>query len=237
MLMVWDLHPTIDISSPRPSPGNKNDTPFPPDRPQPTAYVIAFPHPLTTISSHPSTSKEFLVSDCRGSIFLTDWRSDPQNVDQDSWRHSSLVELVEPTSLADHAMGLSRHWTGSVAWRRDTTDVIGAVYGSKFAVWDISHLRGGKPFASGISFPDGGHKFRWCPTYTDYFAISTESPHKGATIHIHNLNYLQAQPTVFSILPRPHVVQDFDFMAARGIPRIAAAVGRTVFVFSIGVDS
>ncbi|KAF5386974.1 hypothetical protein D9615_001774 [Tricholomella constricta] len=225
MLMVWDLHPTIDVSSRGPSP-RLNETPFSPDRPQPTAYVIAFPHPLTTISSHPSTSKEFLVSDCRGSIFLTDWRSDPQEIHQDSWRHSSLIELVEPAALSDHSMGLSSHWTG-----------IGAVYGSKFSVWDISNLQGGKPYASGISCPEGGHKFRWCPTYPDYFAISTQSPSKGASIHVHNLNYFQAQPTIFTILPRPHLVQDFDFLAFRGIPRIVAAVGRTIFIFSIGVDS
>ncbi|GLB42200.1 putative WD40 repeats [Lyophyllum shimeji] len=241
MLMVWDLHPTVDVSSHAPSPGldlsENGTTPFPSDRPQPTAYVIPFSHPLTSISSHPSTSKEFLVSDCRGSIFLTDWRSDPQDMDQDSWRHSSLIELVEPTALSDHLMGLSRHWVGSVDWRRDTTDIIGGVYGPKFSIWDISHLRGGKPYASGVSFPEGGHKFRWCPTYPDYFAISTQLPGKGAAVHVHNTNYLQAQPTVFNILPRPHLVQDFDFLAVRGIPRIVAAVGRTVFIFSIGVES
>ena len=78
---------------------------------------------------------------------------------------------------------------------------------------------------------------RWCPTYPEYFAISTQSPEKGAIVHIHNTNYLQAQPTVFSIHPPPHIVRDFDFLALRGIPRIAVAVGRTIVVFPIGVDS
>lgn len=127
MLMVWDLHPTLDISSSLPSPIRSPamaGTPSsPPARPQPTAYVIAFPHPLTTVNSHPSTSKEFLVSDCRGSIFLTDWRSDPEEKDHDSWRHSSLVELVEPRALSDALTGLSVQWSGSVAWRRDTVDM------------------------------------------------------------------------------------------------------------------
>ena len=115
MLMVWDLDPVIDIASP-PSPGRS-----PPKRPQPTSYVIAFPHPLTSVDSHPSTSKEVLVGDCRGSIFLTDWRSDLNDNEQESWRNQAVVELVEPRALADSAPGVSTKWSGSVAWRRDPT--------------------------------------------------------------------------------------------------------------------
>lgn len=123
MLMVWDLDPNLNISSaPIRSPGTEV-SPSPPPRSQPTAYVIAFPHPLTTVNSHPSTGKEFLVSDCRGSIFITDWRSDPRESDQDNWRHSNLIELVEPRALAESLAGLSVQWTGSAAWRRDTTDM------------------------------------------------------------------------------------------------------------------
>ena len=36
---------------------------------------------------------------------------------------------------------------------------VGAAYGPRFAVWDIKNLQGGRPFQSGISFPDGGHHF------------------------------------------------------------------------------
>lgn len=131
---------------------------------------------------------------------------------------------------------------------------IGAVYGSKFSIWDISHLQGGKPAATGSTFPEGGHQFRyacylfdwpsartpssrWCHTYPEYFAISTQSPAKGAVIHVHNVNYIHAQPTVFNIYPRPHLVRDFDFLAIQGIPRLAAATGPKVVIFSIGVDS
>ena len=78
---------------------------------------------------------------------------------------------------------------------------------------------------------------RWCPTYHDYFAVSTSSPAKGAAIHVHNVTYTHAQPTVFEVAQRPLFVRSFDFVAARGIPRIAAAVGREVVVFYIGVDS
>ncbi|TFK93162.1 hypothetical protein K466DRAFT_581249 [Polyporus arcularius HHB13444] len=232
MLMVWDLHPNLDIASP-PSPGAS-----PPVRPQPTAYVITFPHPLTSVNSHPSTSKELLVADCRGSIFLTDWRSDPDENEQDSWRNSAVVELVEPRALADAASGLSNKWSGSVAWRRDSTaEIVGAAYGSKFALWDMGNLYGGKPYMTGTSFAEGGHLFRWCPTYPDYFAVSTSSPAKGAVVHVHNVTYTHAPPTAFQIAPRPLYVRSFDFVAARGIPRIVAAVGREVVVFYIGVDS
>lgn len=78
---------------------------------------------------------------------------------------------------------------------------------------------------------------RWCPTYPDYFAVSTSSPAKGAVLHVHNVAYVHAQPTVFQIAPRPLYVRAFDFVACKGIPRIVAAVGREVIVFYIGVDS
>ena len=114
LLLVWDLDPELDIASP-PASGRS-----PPERPQPTVYPIPFPHPLTSVDSHPSTSREVLVGDCRGSIFLTDWRSDLEN-EQDSWHNQAVVELVEPRALADSAPGLSAKWSGSVAWRRDPT--------------------------------------------------------------------------------------------------------------------
>ncbi|KAG6811176.1 hypothetical protein H0H92_008660 [Tricholoma furcatifolium] len=221
MLMVWDLLPGYSSS---PASSSEYD-----GRPRPTAYAITFQNPLTTINSHPSTSKEFLVSDCRGSIFLTNWRADPQEMDQDSWKNQSLLELVEPSTLASHLMAQNSNLPLS----------IGAVYGSRFSIWDIGNLRGGKPLASGQSFsaPAAGHRFRWCPTYPDYFAISAQTPTQGALIHIHNTNYFQAQPTELTLLPKPHIIQDFDFLALRGIPRIAAAVGSKVFIFPIGVDA
>ncbi|KAF8652697.1 hypothetical protein AX16_004201 [Volvariella volvacea WC 439] len=238
MLMVWDLHPTVDVSSTIVSPvhtpraGSKD-----PDRPQPTAYVIAFPYPLTTITSHPSTSKEFLVADSRGSVFLTDWRSDPEDGDQGTWRHSSLIELIEPYTLANSSVGHHSQWSGSLSWRKDSVDIIGGVYGPRFAIWDISSLHGGKPMLTGNSFLEGGNHFRWCQTFPEYFAISTQAPAKGAIIHVHNVNYIHTQPTAFNLDSRPHFVRDFDFLALRGIPRVAAAVGKRVIIFSIGVES
>ncbi|THH20935.1 hypothetical protein EW146_g496 [Bondarzewia mesenterica] len=270
MLMVWDLHPNLDIPYNQQSPTSDG---FTPDtdaaRPQPTAYPVSFPHPLTSVNAHPSVSKDLIVSDSRGSIFLTDWRSDPADTPTDSWRHSSVIELIEPRALADATSTASAHWSGSVSWRQDSVQTVlrlggtfppsiaaihpsllsfsradtvlffrsvGATYGSRFAIWDLAKVQGGKPTATGTSFPEGAHRFRWCQTYPDYFAISTRSPAKGAVIHVYNAFHIHAEPTVFNIGPRPLRVHDFDFLATRGIPRIAAAVGRQLIVFCIGVE-
>jgi hypothetical protein len=85
--------------------------------------VISFPYPLTSVCAHPTTSKEFLVADARGSVFLTDWRTDPDENEQVSWRNSSVIELVEPRALSDAVCGTPGRWAGSVAWRRDSADM------------------------------------------------------------------------------------------------------------------
>lgn len=76
----------------------------------------------------------------------------------------------------------------------------------------------------------------WCPTYPLYFAVSTQSHTKGALINVHNAQYVNAAPTQFALGARPQRVQDFDFLAAHGVPRIAAAVGGMLVVFAIGTD-
>ncbi len=125
MLMVWDLYPSTDVPSPFPSPSPTPDYAHSPSdvRPQPTAYVIPFPHPLNSIRAHPGTSKEFLVSDTHGSVFLTDWRTDPEDGDDGALRHSSVIELIEPSALAAACMGTVKQWTTSVDWRRDAIDM------------------------------------------------------------------------------------------------------------------
>ena len=133
---------------------------------------------------------------------------------------------------------------------------VGAVYGSKFSIWDMGDLQGGKPTITGSSFPEGGTQFRsvpplppspslttthppprrWCPTYPEYFAIASSSPAKGAVLHLHNANYINALPTVLGIAPHPLHVRTFDWLAGKGIPRIAAGVGREVVIFYIGTE-
>lgn len=118
---------------------------------------------------------------------------------------------------------------------------MGLSCGSRFAIWDLSKLRGGKPLHSGNSFADGGRFFRsvpllrgvadyvhhsfhsWCPTNPDYFAIAAHSNSKGAVIHLHNVGHVQAQPSVINVAPKPHSVRDFDFVALHG--RVVLAVG------------
>lgn len=238
MLMVWDLIPPLDISSAMPSEGSSanDDSSSPSPRPQPTAYAIAFPHPLTTVDSHPHSSKEFLVADCRGSVYLTDWRTDPNQTEQGTWRHSIVAELTEPRAISNSLMGTSSQGSGFAAWRRDSADIVGVSCGPRFAIWDLSKLRGGKPLHVGTSFPDGGYTFRWCLTNPDYFAISAYSNARGAVIHVHNVGYVHAQPSVINIAPPPHRIRDFDFMAACAQPVLAVALGHEVAIFAIGND-
>jgi hypothetical protein len=139
--MVWDLYPTIDIpSAHESSPLLEKDFAMSPspERPQPTAYVIPFPHPLTTIRSHPATSKEFLVADSHGSVFLTDWRSDPEGADEGALRHSSLVELVEPAALSVACMAGTTQWSASVDWRLDAIDMYASSF---FCIVSLFYLR------------------------------------------------------------------------------------------------
>ena len=107
MLMVWDLETRG---------AGGGDGSFL-DRAQPAAYAIAFPHPLTSVSSHSLSSKEFLISDDHGSIFLTDWRSDPE----EDARKLNVVELVEPRALSDAVGGLGS--MGAAAWKADNADM------------------------------------------------------------------------------------------------------------------
>lgn len=257
MLMVWDLHPAVDIPSAPLSASPSNDdssSPASSSRPQPTAYVISFPHALSAVCAHASTTKDLLVADVRGSLALIDWRSDPSHAPADAWHHPRVLELAAPRATA----GAAGAFPASVAWQHANPDMyvlsfflppcppdpilavsIGAVHRSRFSLWDLSKLQGGKPALSGASFPEGAHRFRWCPTYPEYFAISTRNAGmRGATIHVHSAMHAHAhvEPTAFTLAPRPLCVRDFDFVPLKGIPRIAAAVGHEVIVFPIGVE-
>lgn len=116
MLMVWDLETRVAGGSPSAGSSRAGDRGLL-DRPQPTAYAIPFPHPLTSVSSHSLSSKEFLVSDNYGSIFLTDWRSDPE----EDPRNLNVVELVEPRALSDAVSGIGS--MGAAAWKADNPDM------------------------------------------------------------------------------------------------------------------
>jgi len=116
--MIWDLYPTLDIVSNGLVSSSRAQSEFPP-RSQPTAYAIPFAHPLTSVCSHPSTSNDFLVSDSRGSVFLVDWRFDPEEDEG----MANYTELIEPQTLADAASGAAKQWGGSVDWCRASADM------------------------------------------------------------------------------------------------------------------
>ncbi|KAH8829701.1 WD40-repeat-containing domain protein [Flagelloscypha sp. PMI_526] len=153
VLMIWDLQPNLDMPM--------VDSPGLPDQAfQPTAYPIPFKHALISVCAHPATSKDLLVADVRGSIYLTDWRTDFTDRTTEAWHHPNVLELVEPHSMAESAMGLPGVTPGSLAWSMDNPDRIGAVFNSKFSLWDLSKLSGGKPNSIGPTSSHGGDRFR-----------------------------------------------------------------------------
>ena len=93
------------------------------ERRQPTALVIPFAHPLVSVSSHPSTSKEFVVSDVRGSVYIIDWQKDPAEDVMDSWHKYTVIELTHARTLADATINLTEAWSGCASWKPDKSDM------------------------------------------------------------------------------------------------------------------
>lgn len=132
MLMVWDLRPNVDIpSAPRSrsrslSPSSSSASTSPgggggsSTRPQPTAYVISFPHALSSVCAHASTTKDLLVADVRGSLALIDWRSDPLHAPADAaWHHPRVIEFAAPRAIA----GGAGAYPASAAWQQANPDM------------------------------------------------------------------------------------------------------------------
>ena len=140
--MVWDLRPNVDISSAPQSqsrsrshsrsrslsPPSSSATSTPgrgrggggSTRPQPTAYVISFPHALSSVCAHASTTKELLVADVRGSLALVDWRSDPLHAPADAaWHHPRVIEFAAPRAVA----GGAGAYPASAAWQQANPDM------------------------------------------------------------------------------------------------------------------
>ncbi|KAF8590022.1 hypothetical protein K439DRAFT_1628231 [Ramaria rubella] len=242
ILIFWDLTPsTADAPAPITPPHSPLRSPSPTNRPQPLAFAVPYAHPLHTVASHPSTSKELVVSDCQGSVFVVDWRVDPtMDVEADEqYRGLSVAQLIDPRALADARTGMQTVWGGAAAWQQQDMNIVGAAYGARWSIWDMRNLQGGKPIATGQGFTHGTHRFRWCPTSPHLFALSTHSPLEDAAIHIHNSAYAHSTPRRLVLRPRPHRVRDFDWLSApstAGHPRFAAAIGRNVLVVEVGPE-
>ena len=124
MLMVWDLRPNVDIPSAplsrSPSDAHADSDGASSARPQPTAYVISFPHALSAVCAHASTTKDLLVADVRGSLALIDWRSDPSHAPPtDAWHHPHVVEFSAPRAIA----GGAGAFPASAAWHHANPDM------------------------------------------------------------------------------------------------------------------
>ena len=136
MLMVWDLRPNVDIPSAPQSRSQSRSVSVSPSssadstgvggassstpRPQPTAYVISFPHALSSVCAHASTTKELLVADVRGSLALIDWRSDPLHAPADAaWHHPRVIEFAAPRAIA----GGAGAYPASAAWQNANPDM------------------------------------------------------------------------------------------------------------------
>ena len=123
VLLFWDLSPpTEDESlptSPLPPAGAPLRSSAHSSRPEPLAFAVPYAHPLHSVASHPSTSKELVVSDAQGSVFVVDWRVDLADKNPDErYRGLSIAQLVDPRALADARTGTQTVWGGSVAWQQ-----------------------------------------------------------------------------------------------------------------------
>jgi hypothetical protein len=84
-----------------------------PSRPVPVAFAHPQAHPVKCVECHPTSSRELLLADVVGNVFLTDWRSD-DSVDLGQ----RSTELIHPRAVADKVSGLLPR-SGSVSWRAD----------------------------------------------------------------------------------------------------------------------
>lgn len=79
-----------------------------------------------------------------------------------------------------------------------------------------------------------GLAHRWCPSFGEYFAMSPlGTTSSGAVVKVMSVYHLGAQASTIQVAPKPHEVADFDWVATRGVPKLAVAVGRDVHVFPI----
>ncbi|QRV86547.1 hypothetical protein RhiJN_14565 [Ceratobasidium sp. AG-Ba] len=220
----------------------------------PSAYPIPFSHPLQDVIAHDANARSLLVADTRGAVSLVDWAGmEIEEGTPEGWRRQRIVELMDPRRVAEGITGVrtsgvprNSSLSGGADWKPDDSNIIGATYGSRWMIWDLRRLQGGKPVATGEGFLTGGHRFRWCPTDENLFAVSTASPIPGAAIKVYHISFPGA-PRMYQVLPRPHRVRDIDWLTElptssdqneteNGLqtrvpspPWLAVAIGRKVF--------
>jgi len=86
-----------------------------------------------------------------------DWKKDPRETDRDD---DHLQNIIEPRALAESSTNLVKTLSGYASWHWDNANIICAVFGSEFTLWDLGNLRGGKPFTVGPCTREGEDRFR-----------------------------------------------------------------------------
>ncbi|CAE7205857.1 unnamed protein product [Rhizoctonia solani] len=250
-LLIWNLSKRIKAEDDPDSSMDLGDDQQDQDQ-APSAYPIAFSHPLQDVIAHDANARVLLVADSRGTVSLVDWAGAETEEDApDGWHRQRVVELMDPRRVAEGITGVRTSGVptnsslgGGADWKPDDPNIIGATYGSRWMIWDLRRVQGGKPVATGEGFLSGGHRFRWCPTDENLFAVSTTSPVPGAAIKVYHISFPGA-PRTYQLFGRPHRVRDIDWLTelptssdaqTEGLqtkvpspPWLAVAVGRKVY--------
>ncbi|EUC62084.1 Smg-4/UPF3 family protein [Rhizoctonia solani AG-3 Rhs1AP] len=207
-LLIWNLSKRIKTEDDPDSSMDLGDDQQDQDQ-APSAYPIAFSHPLQDVIAHDANARVLLVADSRGTVSLVDWAGAEAEEDApDGWHRQRVVELMDPRRVAEGITGvrtsgvpMNSSLGGGADWKPDDPNLIGATYGSRWMIWDLRRVQGGKPVATGEGFLSGGHRFRWCPTDENLFAVSTTSPVPGAAIKVYHISFPGA--TIMSSAAKP----------------------------------
>ncbi|KAH9817190.1 WD40-repeat-containing domain protein [Melampsora americana] len=164
-ILIWNIE-SNGGSTRREEEGEEERT----DIPTPTLLGPLRFTPLT-ISFHPHSSSKLMVYDSTGTIKLIDWTKPNQPI---------LLSLIEPRSLIRklNSIGSDSPPFGMAEWKIDEMNVLGSINGKRWSVWDLRSTLAGNPMATGEIgngdlIPD---TFKWCPTNSRLFALSSSSP-------------------------------------------------------------
>ncbi|WFD35384.1 hypothetical protein MCUN1_002238 [Malassezia cuniculi] len=132
---------------------------------------------LLSVSFHVKMPKLLYVIDAAGVSRLVDWLASMESPSGDA---QSTLALADPETLAEYTTQGIRA-TGSGTWQPQDPDLIGALLGTRWSVWNAGGTESNpsRPVASGElsgtanalgRIPSGGG-FRWCSTNPRLFAV------------------------------------------------------------------
>ncbi|ORY88851.1 WD40-repeat-containing domain protein [Leucosporidium creatinivorum] len=180
---------------------------------------ILHPHPLRSVSFHPTNASQLLTLDSRGYLRLWHWPSS-----------TLLLSLTEPQSLsARGTRGDAAHGEWNSA---DGGASLGAVIDGRWGVWDLRRLAGGNATGYGTAYGDecrGREVFGWNSRNPRQFATLSTSPHASA-LKIYTTSFPQA-PRIVDVAPRPQQAQDMSWSPADDL--IAVVVGHDLVLVDV----